>query len=89
MAESLEYADIYGRFLSKITDFQLMGLSQSEAEECMSDFLQSALSRPYIRRLFSTFLNDKDSETITFELKNPDTDTSADVFRPVQEGQES
>ena len=80
MAESLEYTDIYGRFLSKITDFQLMGLSQSEAEECMGDFLQSALSRPYVRRLFSTFTNDTDSETITFELKNPDSDASADNY---------
>lgn len=84
MALSIEYEEIQSAFLAKITDYQILELSNVEIQELMSDWLSAACSRPYIRRLFSSFTNNADDEMIAFELFNPnDEDADKDYVKEV------
>ena len=78
MALSIEYEAIQSAFLAKITDYQILEFSDEEIQELMGDWLSAACSRPYIRRLFTSFTNSPDDGTIVFELRNPDDD-NADI----------
>lgn len=48
-----EYEEIYSRFLTRVTDYQLAGLRESLATEMMNGWMRSTLAKPYVRRLFT------------------------------------
>ena len=52
------YNDIYSRFLNKIRDYEFAGLPEPTATKQMLEWLQSAISVPYIYRIFNTFSAD-------------------------------
>lgn len=63
-----KYNDIYSCFLSKITDYKFVSLPADDAYELMNGWLHSAVSKPYIRRIFSSLALDDEVATITFEV---------------------
>ena len=65
-----EYNDIFSRFLLRVTDYSFAQLDESLASEMMIGWLHATLSRPYIRRLFSSFAIDDDVDEIEYELNN-------------------
>lgn len=74
-----EYSDIYSRFLLRVTDYEIAGLDEELANSMMSSWMRSALSKPMVRRLFSSITFDDDIEEIEYELLNPwDDDTDKD-----------
>ena len=74
-----EYSDIYSRFLLRVTDYEIAGLDEELANSMMSSWMRSALSKPMVRRLFSSITLDDDIEEIEYELLNPwDDDTDKD-----------
>lgn len=56
------YNDIYSRFLNKIRDYEFAGLPEPNATEQMLEWLRSALSQPYIYRIFEFELFSADDE---------------------------
>lgn len=75
-----EYSDIFSRFLLKVTDYDLPQIDEYLVNEMMTQWLHSTLSRPYIRRLFSSIEVDDDIEEIEFELNNPTSDDEDQEF---------
>jgi len=49
-----DYENIYSRFLLKITDPRLAGMDENIAKDMMGGWMRSTVSRPYVRRLFSS-----------------------------------
>jgi len=65
---ALEFDDIYSSFLQKIDAYDFLELSDDEITEFMGGWIKSAGSKPYVRRLFSTYDCDVDSGQLTFEM---------------------
>ena len=65
------YDDIYSRFYLRITDYDLANQSERVAKEMMNGWMQSTLSKPYVRRLFASLSIDGDLEEIEYVLKFP------------------
>ena len=62
------YNDIYSRFLIKIRDYEFAGLSEPNATEQMLEWLRSALSQPYIIRIFESISADDEIAEINYTL---------------------
>ena len=62
------YNDIYSRFLIKIRDYEFAGLPEPNATEQMLEWLRSALSQPYIIRIFESFSADDEIAEIDYTL---------------------
>jgi len=62
------YNDIYSRFLIKIRDYKFAGLPEPNATEQMLEWLRSALSQPYIIRIFESFSADDEIAEIDYTL---------------------
>lgn len=74
-----EYSEIYSRFLLRVTDYDIAGLDETLANEMMSSWMRSVLSKPMVRRLFSSISFDDDIEEIEYVLVDPwDDDTDKD-----------
>ena len=81
---SLEYAEIYSRFYIKIKDYEIVALDEQLAKEMLNGYLRSTLSKPMVRRLFSSVSADDDVEEIDFELRESlDTDSDTDFITEV------
>lgn len=66
------YQNIYSRFLIKVRDYEFAGLPEPNANEQMLDWLRSALSQPYIFRIFDSFSADDEIAEMEYTL----TDTT-------------
>jgi hypothetical protein len=74
-----EYSEIYSRFLLRVTDYDIAGLDEMLASEMMSSWMRSVLSKPMVRRLFSSVSFDDDIEEIEYVLVDPwDDDADKD-----------
>jgi len=62
------YNDIYSRFLIKIRDYKFAELPEPNATEQMLEWLRSALSQPYIIRIFESFSADDEIAEIDYTL---------------------
>lgn len=74
-----EYSEIYSRFLLRVTDYDIAGFDETLANEMMSSWMRSVLSKPMVRRLFSSISFDDDIEEIEYVLVDPwDDDADKD-----------
>ena len=62
------YNDIYSRFLIKVRDYEFAGLPEPNATGQMLEWLRSALSQPYIVRIFDTFSADDEIAELEYTL---------------------
>lgn len=65
---SVSYDQIFSLFLGNITDYSLARNDNSTTLALMTEWLHKALSRPYLRRLFSSISIDDITSTIEFSL---------------------
>ena len=75
-----EYADIYSRFYLRVKDYELSGLEESLVKEMLGGYLRSTISKPMVRRLFSSITMDDDIEEIEYEMREPLDDMSDKDF---------
>lgn len=81
---SSEYSDIYSRFYLRVKDYEMVGLEEQLVNEMLSGYLKSTLSKPMVRRLFSSLSIDEDVEEIEYELREPlDEDSDKDFIEEV------
>lgn len=69
-----DIGEIYSRFYLRIEDYNIVGLDESIVGEMMDGWMKSALSVPYVRRLFDKYAVDNDLGEIEYELKFPVSD---------------
>ena len=74
------YNDIFSRFLNKTRDYEFAGLTEPNATGQMREWLQSALSQPYIYRIFATFSADDEIAEIEYTLRSSVDDFSDKNF---------
>lgn len=82
---SLSYETIYSAFLRKITDYDYLCDSVDEVKASLAEYLRSAISRPYTRRLFGSVSFDDTLEEMTFDMaystnEEQDTDFVTEVL---------
>jgi hypothetical protein len=65
---SLLYEKIYSSLLRKITDYDIARMVDSDAEIIQTEYLHSAISKPYTRRLFSSLLMDDELQEMEYTL---------------------
>jgi hypothetical protein len=68
---SIKYDKVFSRFYSKVEafDFLYEELPEEMIAEYMAEWLLSAVTYPYIRRLFGTIILDNDEEEIQYTLR--------------------
>ena len=64
------YKDIYSKFLGLIKNYDFLSLSEEEAYEFMNEWLSGTISRPKVRRLFSSISWDDDFQEVDYKLRN-------------------
>lgn len=76
---TIEFTDVFDVFHDKIDAYDFLDLSIGEIENFEKSWLRTAGSKPYVRRLFSTYSIDSDSATVSFEMSYAiDDDTDRD-----------
>lgn len=81
---SLSYDEVFNDFLGRIADYDFSKMDESTANYLMSEYLQKVLSRPYIRRLFSSISYDKEIHLIEFEMaKVVDEDADLEFVKTI------
>ena len=71
-----EYNSIFSRFMVRITDYGFAAQDEDLATEMMLSWLRAVLSKPMVRRLFSSIAADDDTAEIEYEMKEPLDDDS-------------
>ena len=71
-----DFDNVFSRFYLRVKDYELIGLEENLVKEILSGYLKSTLSKPMVRRLFSSITIDEDNEEIEYELREPLDDTS-------------
>lgn len=77
---SLNFDVIYSRFLSKVQAYDFLDLSEYQINSFMYDWLKSSVSKPYIRRLFSSILLDAEKQSLSYEMTYSVDDSSDQDF---------
>ena len=76
----VSYEKIYSQFLSKITDYNLITSNEQDVYEMLRDFLHAATAKPYVAKLFSSFVLDDEiielSQTLKHVINEADEDIS-------------
>lgn len=67
---SVNFDDIYSRFLGNVQDIDFAQMDISDAYTLMGEYLHKALSHPYIFRLFSDYSISDDVLVFNFEMVN-------------------
>ena len=88
MAVSISYDDIFSEFLLSVDDWDITSLSDDVVNSFMLGFFNSAISEPYIRKIFSSFELDDENSSIVFELRSPvsDSDDARYVTKVIAQG---
>lgn len=66
---SLSYETIYSKFFTKVTAYDFLELPQEHLDDFLCNWIHSAASKPYIRRLFSTYSMDDEIHQITYIMR--------------------
>lgn len=81
---TLSYEDIFSDFLGYITDFGFTQEDVQDVYEMMREYINKAMSKPYVRRLFSSSVLEDEIQTFNFEMSNPvEESADADFVREV------
>lgn len=68
------YNNIYSRFLNKVSDYEFANFDEPDMTQRMLEWLQSALSQPYIYRIFTEFNADDEVAQMEYAIINPVND---------------
>lgn len=75
-----QYTNIYSRFMLKIRDYEFANLDEPNMTLQMLDWLRSALSQPYVYRIFGEFSPDDEIAEIEYTLISPVNDYADQNF---------
>ena len=75
---SIEYSEIFSRFYLRVQDYKLGSMAEDTAKEILMGYLKQVISKPFVRKLFSSITADDDIEEIEFTMREPQDD-AADI----------
>lgn len=55
-----DYESIFSRFYQRVEDYKLLGYEEEVVNELLGGYLRSTVSKPYVRKLFSSITLDED-----------------------------
>ena len=71
-----EVQAIFSRFYLRVTDYHLTGLDESLVNDMLSGYMKAVISKPYIRKLFTSIKIDDDVEEVEYFMRKPQDDDS-------------
>lgn len=74
------YEEIFSRFYLRVKDYEIISLDEKIANEMLKGYLRQVVSKPMVRRLFSSVMMDDDIEEIDYTLRQPLDDESDKDF---------
>ena len=81
---SLNYDNIYSRFLSKVEAYDFLELPEDSIYMLLSEWLHSVIANPYVRRLFNKFSIYDEIQEIQYEMKySVDEDTDKEFLKEI------
>ena len=66
---SLNYNEIFSIFYAKVEAYDFLSLTIDEANEFLCSWIRSVISKPYVRRLFTSISLDDEIQSLSYELK--------------------
>ena len=63
------YEEIFSRFYLRVKDYEIISLDEKIANEMLKGYLRQVVSKPMVRRLFSSVMMDDDIEEIDYTLR--------------------
>lgn len=63
------YEEIFSRFYLRVKDYEIISLDEKIANEMLKGYLRQVVSKPMVRRLFSSVMMDDDIEEIDYALR--------------------
>lgn len=72
----IQYDGIFELFLGSVTDYSLATLEEEDAKGLMSGWLRKGISRPYVKRIFSTSRFNDAEQMFEFQLAKPSLNES-------------
>ena len=73
----MRYEEVYSRFYVRISDPGFFQIPQADAYEMMNEWLHSALSEPYIKKLFTSLTINDEIMELSYTM-NPSVDPDSD-----------
>ena len=80
---SISYDDIFGSFLSNVTDFIIANQYEDVTQEQLTDYLHKVIGTPYIDALFKSRSLDDENREFTYQMKNPSTSGDDDFVKHI------
>ena len=74
------FEDIFSRFYLRVEDYKIPGLNEEVVTEILGGYMRSVVSKPFVRRLFSSINLDTDVEEIEYTMREPWDDGSDQDF---------
>lgn len=66
---SLNYNEVFSIFYSRVEAYDFLSLKNDEVNEFLCSWIRSVISKPYIRRLFTSISIDDEIQVLSYELK--------------------
>lgn len=64
-----DISDIFTRFYLRVEDYKIAGLEEEIANELLNGYLRQTISKPFIRRLFSSVSFDEDVGEVEYTMR--------------------
>ena len=64
-----DIADIFTRFYLRVEDYKIAGLEEEMANEMLNGYLKQTISKPFIRRIFSSISFDEDVGEVEYTMR--------------------
>lgn len=72
------YEKIFNKFLGRVTDYDFLTIDEAYLWEQVSEWVENAIATPSLRVIFSSITCDKETQTLTYTLRNSAGDELSD-----------
>lgn len=72
------YETIFNKFLGRVTDYDFLTIDEAYLWEQVSEWVENSIATPSLRVIFSSITCDKETQTLTYTLRNSAGDELSD-----------
>lgn len=72
------YEKIFNKFLGRVTDYEFLTIDEAYLWEQVSEWVENSIATPSLRVIFSSITCDKETQTLTYTLRNSAGDELSD-----------
>lgn len=74
------YETIFNKFLGRVTDYDFLTIDEAYLWEQVSEWVENSIATPSLRVIFSSITCDKETQTLTYTLRNSAGDELSDQW---------